>query len=112
VIDAHGRGTERREDPSPFIADWDGALYSLLFKNCAHFVVDVWTTVTGERVFPGANEDLMVDMWNPLMIGMAIDERNRQKMLMDQARPGGRASAAGPSPDGSASAPDENNVLV
>ena len=68
------------------IQSWDGAIYSLLFKNCAHFVVDAWKTVTGKDVFPGKNADLMVDMWNPLMIGMAIDERNKRKKEMDKAR--------------------------
>ena len=70
------------------IGDWDGALYSLLFHNCAHFVVDAWKTVTGQDVFPGKNEDLMVDMWSPLMIGMAVDERNKKKAELDRARTG------------------------
>jgi hypothetical protein len=72
------------------IHDWDGALYSMLFKNCAHFVVEASTVVTGKDVMPGKNGDLMVDMWNPLMIGMAIDARNKQKKALDAARHAGR----------------------
>jgi hypothetical protein len=94
------------------IQDWDGAYYSLLFKNCAHFVVDAWKTVTGKDVFPGKNEDLMVDMWSPLMLGMAVDERNRRKAQLDKARTGqlegtdegaGRLAGAPNEPGGAAS---------
>ena len=88
------------------IQDWDGAYYSLLFKNCAHFVVDAWKTVTGKDVFPGKNEDLMVDMWSPLMIGMAVDERNRRKAELDKARTG-QLDGSGPGDGQLAGAPNE-----
>jgi hypothetical protein len=60
------------------IADFDGSPYSLMFRNCADFVVKLWRAVTGDSVYPERYKDEGHSLvWNPRAIGRAAEERNR-----------------------------------